>query len=276
MRNMVFDSHLGLAEARCGRFAYNRNDVFMGKALELYGEYNQSEADFLSRLTPPNSRVIEAGANIGCHTVLLAKLAGAGGRVFAFEPQRHCFALLQAQLALNRLDNVRAFNEGLGAEDGALWLPPQDYEHVGNFGGVALEKQPQSDRHEQVAVRRIDGLFYDSPINLIKIDVEGMELDIIRGGAEVIKRYHPALYVENDRPDRSPELIAEIQGLGYRLWWHMPPLFNPDNFFHNADNIYGDMVSVNMLCLHGGQEIKVDGLAEIISPYAPHPCVKTK
>jgi hypothetical protein len=55
------------------------------------------------------------------------------------------------------------------------------------------------------------------------------------------------LYVENDRVDRSQELIEWLWGIGYNLWWHTTRLFNPHNFFGVAKNVYGALASLNML-----------------------------
>jgi hypothetical protein len=72
-----------------------------------------------------------------------------------------------------------------------------------------------------------------APINvahLVKIDVERMEREVIEGVRALIERSRPFLYIENDRVEESAALISLIQDCGYRLWWHIPPLFNPDNF----------------------------------------------
>jgi len=68
----------------------------------------------------------------------------------------------------------------------------------------------------------------------------------------LIERFGPALYVENDREDRSVDLIRYIDSLGYDQFWHLPPLYDPDNLFHNAQNVFGNIVSRNMLCLRRG------------------------
>ncbi len=273
MRSLLLNSHIGLAETPQGSFLYNRNDIFVGKALELYGEYNQFEATFLSQLIQPGYNIIEIGANIGAHTVGMAKKTGPTGTVFAFEPQRGCYAFLQAQIALNQLNNVYGFNEALGAEEGELWIPPQDYEKIGNFGAVELGKIGSA-QHERVKVRRLDNVLGNTVTHLIKIDVEGMEYEVLLGANKTIQRDKPILYVENDRPEKSPALIKEIQSLGYRLWWHLPPLYNPNNTYQNPQSIYGEMASINMFCIHKTVAADLDEAGEILSPDVPHPCRK--
>ena len=83
----------------------------------------------------------------------------------------------------------------------------------------------------------------------IKLDVEGMETEALQGAAATIGRFRPILYVENDRQARSAELIGLLQRYGYRLYWHLPPLFNVKNFRGDTENIFGGKVSVNMICI---------------------------
>ena len=271
MRAMVLNDDVAVVQGRDGLFLVNRHDRYIGRAIERYGEYNGIEGSALTSLVQSNDIVIEVGANIGSHTVGLAKKTGPRGKVFAFEPQRACYALLQSQIALNQLGNVYAFNEGLGTDDATLWLPPVDYSRQGNFGGVSLVASA-GENHEAVKVRRLDDVCGDLPsVALIKIDVEGMEREVIAGGIQLITRTKPILYVENDRFDKHSALISLIQKLGYRLWWHFPPLFSPRNFFGVKENEYGGTVSINMLCVHSAQPVPQHSMAEIKSPDDPHP-----
>jgi hypothetical protein len=84
-------------------------------------------------------------------------------------------------------------------------------------------------------------------VGLLKIDVEGFELRVLKGSRAIIQRSRPLLYVENDRAEHSQELIEWLWEMGYNLWWHTPPLYNPQNFFGVANNIYGTIASLNML-----------------------------
>jgi hypothetical protein len=102
---------------------------------------------------------------------------------------------------------------------------------------------------EPVNVIRLDGLRLEH-CHFIKIDVEGMELLVLQGASALIERFKPILYVENDRAQKSDALIKHLAAIGYRLHWHTPPLFNPQNFLKNPKNNFGNIVSANMLCLH--------------------------
>ena len=105
-------------------------------------------------------------------------------------------------------------------------------------------------------------------IRLLKIDVEGMESQVLQGASGLVDRCRPWLYVENDRLDRSAALIERIVARGYRLWWHLPPLFNPGNYFGIGQNDFPGVVSFNMICQPKEQapsEI-TRGLSEISDP----------
>jgi FkbM family methyltransferase len=239
-----------IVQGRDGWFLANRNDFFIGRALEVYGEYGGLELQTLQSMLKSGDRVIEVGANIGSHTVGLAKRVGLSGKVYAYEPQRACYAALQAQTALNNLAQVAAFNLGCGVKEGVFWYAPQDATKQGNFGAVELTTQ-RAAHMEPARVMPLDILHRpDEPIRLIKVDAEGMETDVLGGGRALIGAQRPIIYVENDRAEKSRPLLETLFGLGYRAWWHLPPLYNPQNFFGETRNDYGDARSINMLCLH--------------------------
>ncbi len=228
--------------------AYFPHDTFIGGALERYGEYVERETELLLSFVNEGGIVVEVGANIGCDTIPLASKVTSTGRVFAFEPQRVIYQMLCGNLAINGIWNVIAERVALGRGPGILHVPPVDYSKTGNFGGV-----PLSDRGEEpVRVAALDA-YKLGRCDLIKIDVEGMELEVLQGAVETIARTRPTIYCENDRADKSPALIAILRGLDYNLYWHMPAMFNADNFRKNPVNEFQrdgvDIVSLNMLCL---------------------------
>ncbi len=139
-------------------------------------------------------------------------------------------------------------------------MPPTDYTAEGNFDGIALVNGEEG---VTVEINRLDELFDGPRLRLIKIDVEGVETDVITGGKSIIKTYQPILYVENDRVGQSKQLIELIFGLDYKIWWHIPPLFNPENYFANQENKFGPLVSINMLCVHRSVTAELAGLKEV-------------
>jgi FkbM family methyltransferase len=223
---------------------YFPHDVYIGRSLEKYGEYNKEETDFLMLAAPEGGIVVEVGSNIGCHTIPLAQKVGPNGHVLAFEPQRVIHQMLCGNLALNAIWNVSAERVALGNKEGIIYVPPQDYTNEGNFGGVELTESGG----EPAPLMKLD--MYPLPaLHLFKIDVEGMELQVIQGADAVIKKFRPLIYVENDRKEKSAELIGALRALDYDLYWHLPPLFHPDNYREDKENVFENIVSFNMACI---------------------------
>jgi len=246
---------------REGPMVYNRNDRFVGRSLARYGEYSHDETVLFEQVVKPGWVVVEAGANIGTHTVALSRLAGASGQVHAFEPQRLVFQTLCANLALNHCTNVYAHQAGVGRERGTLVVPALDPRLAANFGGVALRKAEGGD---VVDVLAIDDLALPM-CHFIKVDVEGMELDVLRGAAATIAAFRPVLYLENDRAEGSRPLFEALFALGYDAWWHLPPLFNAYNWFGESEDLFPNVVSANVLCLPREAKARIDGLAAVRS-----------
>ncbi len=257
-----------ISHGRTGPVIANRHDMYVGASLIHYGELSHLEFVIFEQLVPVGSNVIEVGANYGAHTVSLAKLVGPAGKIIAFEPQRMVYQALCGSMALNSLTNVWCHQAAVGATPGSIVVPTLNYDAVNNIGGLSMSEGGPG---ESVPLVRLDDVIDLDSVQLIKIDVEGMEEGVLRGAEQLIKRHRPALYVENDRIEKSEALIRLIQGLGYRLFWHLPPLFNPDNYFGKTDNIFGgNIVSVNMVCIPNEIELEDTGLKEITDP-AYHP-----
>ena len=223
-----------------------RGDRFVTRSLELYGEFSGLEERLFEQILKPGMWVVEAGANIGAHTVPMARLC-APGPLYAFEPQQRVFQILCANLALNDVRNVLAYPDAVGAENGHVFLPPLDYGAVFNFGGVSI-LPPDAQQGIRTPVVTLDSLELPA-CHVIKIDVEGFEPQVLRGAQATIMRHRPVLYVENDRAQNQQEVISLIDELGYRQYWHTPPLYDPKNPNGCAENVFPGIVSVNLFCL---------------------------
>lgn len=260
-----------LVQGRHGRFLVNENDLYVGRSLIDYGEYSEVEWRFLAQLVSPGDVVLEVGAHIGALTIPLARAVGPGGRVFAAEPQPVLFQNLCANIALNGLLNVRAQPIGFGGVPGTMYLPPIGYEKPNNFGGIALATEGPG---EPVRVARVDDELELPRLNFLKIDAEGMEAEVLEGAHETLARTRPCLYFENHDWEKSPRLIEFALSLGYRLWWHMPLLYNPENYFGDTEDRYPGIVSMNMLGAPRELMIEVRGLQDATDP-SFHPLAPT-
>lgn len=238
---------------------FNRNDRFIGRSLEHYGEWCESELDLLLRFCGESDVVLDVGANIGSHTCAFAKAVGENGTVFAFEPQRMAFQLLCGNIALNVLTNVRGLQKAAGASNGHANIPALPWNEPHNFGAVSILNE--SLPGEEVEMVTVDSLALDS-CRLIKIDVEGMEPDVLAGARDTIVRCQPILFVENNTVEHAAPTIAAIEKLGYHAWWHLGLYYSPTNFYRNRENIFSRFKpEANLLCMPEGM---TPGVPELI------------
>lgn len=254
-----------LTTTRNGTMLASPNDQYIGKALIKYGEFSHLEAEFLGQIVKPSMTVVEAGANIGAHTVALSRMVGSAGKVYAIEPQRIIFQALCGNIALNNLTNVFTVNAGASSDETPLLVPCVDYNADNNFGAVPVAKMSSMPpwTFETVPAITLDSLGAKlDRLDVLKIDVEGFEREVLLGGANAIRQFGPIIYCENDRVAKSDALIRTLEEFGYTVYWHHPPLFNPDNFNGVTENDYPGIVSVNMLCLPNGVSITSDHAAQ--------------
>lgn len=230
------------AYCRHGVFTYHSQDRFLGTSLRLYGEYSEGEVDFYDAVLKPEDVAIEVGANIGALTIPLARRCK---KVFTFEPQPESFVLLRTNLEINGINNVDAAPVAIGSRDDVVRIPTIA-EIDSNYGRVEV-----GDGGHTVHQRSLDGMEFNVRIDFMKLDCEGMELDVLSGAKKLIERDHPLLYVENDRPEKSEALVKWLVEHGYECYWHRPPLYRENNYQGYTDNIFGDSGSQNMICTRG-------------------------
>jgi FkbM family methyltransferase len=252
-----------IKRCRYGLMAYNCKDIWIGKSLSYYGEYSEHEVDLFRHVVKPGDVVLDVGANIGSFSIPLARIVGLGGLVVAIEPERHNFYTLCGNVALNNLRNVFCFQQAAGSQSGSINVPEIDFEATTNFGGIELEKDYSTSAHYPVSMCRIDDLGTPG-CNFIKIDVEGMEKAALMGAEGKIRENKPFLYVEDDRKEKSPALREYLRSLGYILYVHCPPFFNPGNFAEEKDNIFDNTISLNLFCRH--ESVPMPNLDSLSSP----------
>lgn len=260
--------HATLVEARHGRFYVLDTDLYVGRSLRTYGEWTEAEISLLCKVLQPGDCALDVGANVGSHTVPFARAVGDGGCVVAFEPQLEVFDLLEANVALNALANVQSHHAACGASAGTLDLPLIDYGTEANFGGVSLRDLEAAGRSSALPVRqvplvRLDDALSLERLRLVKIDVEGMETEVLRGAERTLGRFRPFLYVENETPEQSPALLQALLDLGYALYWHVVRFFDSENYRGAAEDIFSGMGCVNVLCVPREFAIDVQGLPPV-------------
>ena len=244
-----------------GIFSYYTNDEYIGKSLSEYGEWSEIEIILLKQLVKGNENIIEVGSNIGTHTIPLAKHVLNGGLVYAIEPQSQNYKLLSKNIKDNKLKNVKILKFAISSKQGEAYMNIFNENMTNNYGDSKIFAN-NFRNSESVKVKTLDQLFYDDnkeikTIKLIKCDAQGQELNIILGSKKIINTHKPFLYLENDDINTSKALIDKIKEMKYIMFWHLPPLYNPNNFLKNSKNIFPKIISCNMLCIHQSTEIRL-------------------
>ena len=244
-----------------GIFSYYTNDEYIGKSLSEYGEWSETEIILLKQLVKDNENIIEVGSNIGTHTIPLAKHVLNGGLVYAIEPQSQNYKLLSKNIKDNKLKNVKILKLAISSKQGEAYMNIFNENLINNYGDSKIFAN-NFQNSESVIVKTLDQLFYDDnkerkSIKLIKCDAQGQELNIILGSKKIINTHKPFLYLENDDINTSKALIEKIKEMKYIMFWHLPPLYNPNNFLKNSKNIFPKIISCNMLCIHQSTEIRL-------------------
>ena len=258
---------------RDGWFIYNRNDSYIGKSIEYYGEYSIKEKLLLNQVLHNGDSVIEVGANIGALTIPISKMIGDKGKIYAIEPIRISFQTLCGNVSINSCTNAYCYQYGISDKKQTLKTKAINHNSILNYGNIEIEKLPEG--NEIIEVTTLDNLLFKEIENLrlIKIDVEGMEIEVIWGADKIIKRFRPILYVENDRERKSRSLIEAIKSLNYKLFWHASPYYNKNNFAKEKRNLFVGEGSINMLCIPKEMPNVIHGIEEITDSHT-HPLFK--
>ena len=255
------NGYVRLRQCRHGLFAYNKNDVFIGRALDLYGEWCEGELSLFGQILRPGHVVVDAGAHLGTHTVFFARCVAPEGTVVALEPQRLIFQLLCANVALNGLTNVICLQAAGAEARGIIMVPTLDPGLKQNFGAFAIEGYTTGDSVSAIPLDDLQLVRCD----LIKVDVEGMEEKVLQGARQTLQRLRPVLFVEHNSEDRCPNLLGLLGSLGYRAFWHIEPYYNPENFFGNPANCFAGLEpEANLLCLPSEATIDPGGLWPVV------------
>lgn len=222
---------------RHGRFVYYDTE-FIGRILDTYGEWAERELAFLLSLIPEGGTVVDVGAHFGTFTVPFARAVGPQGCVVAYEAQRHVFANLQTNIFVNELGNVRAHNTICAREAYHLALSDLALDQVHahgafNSGAFSIPVDPrQAQSWRTTRAEPLDATLAGIPrVDLIKIDVEGFELDVLAGARATLERLRPPVHCEVLGQPALDGLIRISAELGYSVLPACFDHYNPDNFF---------------------------------------------
>lgn len=209
----------------------------IGRAIWRTGLYDLAVTETLHRLMPEGGTAIDVGANIGYLTGMLAQRAGSSGQVFACEPYPPTYEQLLRNIQLSELRTtklapIKSYQLALSdhAGDATLILnSPEQLDSFEDNEGVPHIGLPAADR-ESVAIKTntLDQLMGEQSIDLMKLDVEGHELEVLRGSTHALNQRRIQHIVFEDHKGGDSEVCQLLGRTGYQLhriaWNHQGPM----------------------------------------------------
>lgn len=214
MKPVIVDSAVN------GSICVMPNDKSLGRCLIETGEFAPGPVRMIQDMLRPGCVAVDVGANFGSLAVPMAKAVGPDGVVFAIEPQRLVYHCLVTSATMSEAWSMRCIHAVAGRERGVMrvGIPCPDRSEA--FGSYPITDTPGGD---VVPVIRIDDLGLPA-CHLIKIDVEGAELDVLEGARETIARCEPMMIVEADREDSAEVIRDWLVAAGYAVFWFVTAL----------------------------------------------------
>jgi FkbM family methyltransferase len=188
------------------------------------GNYEEENYFFLQEQVKPGMHIMDIGAHIGLFSSCSSQLTGPEGRIICFEPTPGTFSILKKTLRLNHCDNVTAVQAAVSDKEGSATFFVSHREGGNSNSLVKNRLQGESDGYD-VKLVTIDSSVqnYSLQPSIIKIDAEGVELDVLKGGLKTFEQYKPILIIglhpefikqKGDSLEAIWELLAEA---GYQL-----------------------------------------------------------
>ena len=196
------------------------NKLFLSKkglalSISHYGTYEELESKIMEEKIEMGNIVVDVGANIGLHTLNMARIVGNTGQVFAFEPDPSNFEILKKNVKINNYKNIILEQKAVGDKHGRTTLYQSD--HPGKHRIFPQTEQAKS--QVQVKLTNLDN-YFDSDmtdkINFIKIDVEGLEFSVLKGMKNILKNSKKIKILFEFMPENTIEVgFTPIELLNY-------------------------------------------------------------
>jgi len=190
----------------------------------LYFGFKEDAHEKLINLAKPDYTVLDIGTNIGSTLLQFANKIGKKGKVYGFEPDPTNYQACINNIGLNNFHNIEVANIGLGDKKGSFNLVVDtETNRGGNRISFDIENQKTS---TTIQVERLDDWVNNkniSYVDLIKIDVEGFEMNVLKGAEEILKKHNPTLFIELDDNNlkqvesNAKDLILFLEKLNYQM-----------------------------------------------------------
>ena len=195
-----------------------KTDYIQGMLAEKAVPYELAMLEAMSGALDSEDLILDVGANIGNHTLYLAAIVGC--RVVAFEPNPILASPLQESIVVNGLENrVSLIPKGVGAAEARGVFAESKPDNLGAQSLTLVSDPDQvSDKRNILEVISLDSMTFDRPVKVIKIDVEGMELDVLEGAKDLIEKDKPSLFIESHNTEQFMLIHNFLEKWGYVYW----------------------------------------------------------
>lgn len=220
--------HLIGTSTKNGDMAVYQHDTIVSLALRIFGEYCDAEVELMAQYLTPESVYLDVGTNIGYHALRISQLAKC--KVIGFEPHPNHFAVATYNC---QHFPITIMNAAVSNKKGTLKLADFDLEKNGNFGEVKADSEGF-----EVPSITIDSLKYPE-VTLMKVDVEGHELNVFKGAKKTIERCRPYIFFESNDLEWL-DAYKFLDTLEYNFYWmgvRTAPSHEP--FKKEGDNPFG-------------------------------------
>ncbi len=208
-----------------GKFMMDKNDHQQPQAFQNNGApHIRGEIDFVLSIIEKlgnDITVVDFGGNIGLFSIPIAKsIKDKNGTVITFEAQRILSYMLAGNAVLNNLTNLYVYNLAVSDKNEKIFIPDVKYDSSLDFGAVSFKNQNSTITGNIVGRNLVNTVVLDdvnlSRLDFMKIDIEGMELNALKGSENTIKKYEPVIFIEYFLSDHT--LGEYLKQLSYHLF----------------------------------------------------------
>lgn len=226
---------------RYGVLKVPAGDLVIGRSLATYGEWAQREIEFLLHFIKAGDTVLDVGACFGTHSLAFSERVGQAGRVLAFEASPRNFPFLEKNCQACHAGRIKPIQAVVAQADSLAFQFRNDDQNRGGSSFDAVASADACEGRDAIVVksRSIDGLVLDR-VDFIKIDVEGMECEVIAGALATLQRCAPYIFFEVNFIEEGRRTIELLRGGDYLFFGLLCDPFNPDNFYGAVERIFGE------------------------------------
>jgi FkbM family methyltransferase len=227
--------------------------IHYARVVRKSSERDEPDLFLVKLLVEPGQTAADIGANIGTYSKELSGLVGPKGKVISVEPIPPTFEILSSNLRKLHLSNVEAKNVAVSDVEATVQMQIPKFDSGGeNFYAARIKPGPGQDaeRSFRVLATTVDKLLASTMVHFIKCDVEGHELNCIRGAVQTIERCHPAWLIEmsgnmDDENSSASQTVRILREHGYQAYWldgkelklRKPGVYSVNYFFLTSAHI---------------------------------------